>query len=232
LPETNRSLENIMDFQRHLENCFRLLREHPLLLLAGGLLVQVLTALTLGILAGPLVAGFMLMLIGYFRDGRRPELNDLFSGLQRFLQLFPFFFLILLIAFGYALFLIPGVIFTTWWLYTLPLMADRRLSLGHAMRTSRRKVSERGFFMHLVFLFMITIIPSLMINIVATVIHPLEILQLFLFPLQCALLISLYLEQFAPGTPASVLPPSSEGSTPPPPPPEEPEEPDVRRGLD
>lgn len=223
-----------MDFQRHLENCYRLLREHPLLLIGGGLLVQVLTALSLGILAGPLVGGFLLMLIGYYREDRPPQFNDLFAGLQRFPQLFPFFFLILLVLLGYVFFLIPGVIFTTWWLYTLPLMADRRLSLAHAMRASRRKVRERGFFMHLVFLFMITVIPSLVINIVAAVIQPLEVLQFFLFPLQCSLLASLYLEQFATTITASAPPLQAVACSPPPPPGESPEEEesDARRGLD
>jgi hypothetical protein len=219
-----------MDFQRHLNNCFRLLVEHPLLLLGGGLLVQLLTALSLGILAGPMAGGFMLMLIGYFRGGRRPVLNDLFSGLQRFPQLFPFFFLILLILFGYAFFLVPGVIFTTWWLYALPLMADRHLSLGGAMRASRRKVGERGFFMHLVFLFMITLLPALMISVAAVVLPPLEILQFLLFPLQCGLLASLYLEQFGASTPPSG--PEPQPGAPPPHPPEAMKEPDARRGYD
>jgi hypothetical protein len=220
-----------MDFQRHLQNTWRLITEQPLLLLLGGLLVQLLIVLSLGILAGPLAGGFLLLMIAYFRNDRRPEFNDLFSGLQRFLQLFPFFFLGLLIMFGFFFFILPGVIFSTWWLYTLPLMADRQLSLGAAMRLSYRKVRERGFFMHLVFLFMITVVPGLLINVAALIIAPLQILHFFLFPAQCALLASLYLEQFG----ASGINSSCPGEDSPPaemPPPSPAEESDASRGLD
>jgi hypothetical protein len=220
-----------MDFQKHLRNTCLLVKEHPLLLLLGGVLIQLLIVLSLGILAGPLAGGFLLLMIEYFRDGRPPVLDDLFSGMQRILPLFPFFFLGLLVILGFFFFIIPGIIFTTWWLYTLPLMADRQLGLGAAMRLSHRKVSERGFFMHLVFLFMITVVPSLIISMMSVIIPMLEILQIFLFPLQCALLASLYLEQFSESGP----PPSCMGDSPaaeaaPLPPPAE--ESDVRRGLD
>jgi hypothetical protein len=220
-----------MDFQSHLQNTWRLIIEQPLLLLLGGMLIQLLIVLSLGILAGPLTGGFVLMMITNFRDGRRPEFNDLFSGLPRFLQLFPFFFLGLLVMAGFFFFIIPGVIFSTWWLYTLPLMADRQLSLGTAMRLSHRKVREKGFFLHLVFLFMITVVPSLLISAVAVIIPPLQILHFFLFPAQCALLTSLYLEQFGrPGKlsscPGEDFLPAERPFSPPP------DDSDARRGLD
>jgi hypothetical protein len=214
-----------MDFQHHLQNTWRLLKEHPFLLLLGGLLVQLLIILSLGILAGPLAGGFLLTLITYFRSGRPPVFNDLFIGLQRLLQLLPFFLLGLLIMVGFFFFVIPGIIFITWWLYTLPLMADQQLPLSQAMRASYRKVRERGFFMHLVFLFMITVFPTLLINVAGLIIPPLEILHLFFFPIQSALLASLYLEQFGPEATACPLsgPPSA---------PIDPNENTVRRGLD
>jgi hypothetical protein len=77
---------------------------------------------------------------------------------------------------------------------------------------------------------MITVLPTLMINVAAAIIPPLEILQPLLFPLQSALLASLYLEQFEAGGPDSSLPPPPADS--PPPPLEESEEAAARRGLD
>jgi hypothetical protein len=110
--------------------------------------------------------------------------------------LFPFFFLSILIIIGFIFLVIPGIIMMTWWLYVLLLMADKELPLGAAMAASRRKVIEKGFFMHLVFAFMITIVPALLINAVAAVLPPLKLLQVLLIPFQSACLASLYLEQF------------------------------------
>jgi hypothetical protein len=201
-----------MDFQHHLQNGWRLVKEHPLLLLLGGMLIQFLIILSLGIMAGPLAGGFLLMMIRFFREGRHPEFNDLFGGLRQVLQLFPFFFLGLLVLLGFMFFIIPGILFLTWWLYALPLMADRKLPLGEAMRASHRKVREKGFFMHFAFLIMITVIPSLLINVAGLIIPLLEILHLFLFPVQTAVLASLYLEQFSPENPACSCPGASDFS--------------------
>jgi hypothetical protein len=135
-------------------------------------------------------------MINWLRTGEKPAFNDIFSGMKRFGELLPVFFLILLILFGYLLFIIPGVIMTVWWMYTLFLMADKRIPLLEAMAESRAKVSEKGFFMHFVFIVAIAIIPSILIDGIAAIIPPLAILHFFLFPFQCACQASLYLEQF------------------------------------
>jgi hypothetical protein len=69
------------------------------------------------------------------------------------------------------------------------------MSLGEAMSASKIKVIEGGFFMHLVFLFMISVVPVVLITMAAALIPPLAALQYFLFPLQSACQASLYLEQ-------------------------------------
>lgn len=185
-----------MNFEGHLKNVFQMIRDESLVLLLCGLILQMLIPLSFGILTGPLMGTYLLMMVCFLRDNKRPSMNDLFSGLQRFSLLFPVFFLMLLIMAGFFLFIIPGIIFSTWWLYTLVLMADKDMTLGEAMRMSKAKVDEKGFFMHLVFLFMITMVPSLLLNIVAAVIPLLGLLQVLLLPLQCGCVASLYLEQF------------------------------------
>jgi hypothetical protein len=166
------------------------------MLIGGGFLIAVLNILSVGILSGPLFGGYFLLIILMLRDRRKPEFNDLFVGFARLGQLFPFFFLSILIIIGFIFLVIPGIIMMTWWLYVLLLMADKELPLGAAMAASRRKVIEKGFFMHLVFAFMITIVPALLINAVAAVLPPLKLLQVLLIPFQSACLASLYLEQF------------------------------------
>lgn len=85
---------------------------------------------------------------------------------------------------------------TVWWMYVLFLMVDKRISLADAMAESKAKVSEKGFFMHFVFIILIAVIPTIIVNIIAAIIPPLVILQYLLFPLQCGCQASLYLEQF------------------------------------
>jgi hypothetical protein len=175
---------------------YKMLKDEFVVFVIGGFLIQILSALSLGILVGPLMGGYILLMVRYLRKGQRPMFNDIFSGMQRFRELFPVFFLILLVLLGYFLFIIPGVIMTVWWMYVLFLMVDRRISLADAMAESKAKVSEKGFFMHFVFILLVAVIPSMVVNTLAAVIPPLVILQYILFPLQCGCQASLYLEQF------------------------------------
>jgi len=185
-----------MNFQAHLKNMLEMMQEEFVVLFIGGCLVQLLISLSLGILTGPLMGGYLLAMIRWLETGRRCEFNDIFAGMKRFGELFSVFFMMLLILFGYFLVIAPGILMTVWWLYVLPLMAHRGLTLGAAMKASKNKVSENGFFMHLVFLLMISMVPVFIIYIAAAILPPLAVLQYFLFPLQCACLASLYLEQF------------------------------------
>lgn len=162
----------------------------------GGMIIQLLVSISLGILGGPLMGGYLLLMVTWLKTRRRCEFNDIFSGMKRFSELFPVFFLMLLILLGYLLFLLPGIIMTVWWMYVLFLMMEKKMTMGEAMNASKDKVSENGFFMHLVFLLMISVVPTFFLSIVAAMVPPLAFLQYFLFPPQCACLASLYLEQF------------------------------------
>jgi hypothetical protein len=199
-----------MDFQGYLQNTYEMLKKRPLFFILGGLVTQLLTALSLSLLAGPLMGAYILAMILYLRQGRQPEFNDLFAGLPRTRELFSFFFLVLLIVLGFILMVLPGIVFATWWIYTLPLMVDRHMPLGEAMRASLHKVNEKGFFIHLIFLLMITLIPLLIINVLTAVIPLLVILKVLLPPIQTGCIVGLYLEQFEDMPPASfVRPPNN-----------------------
>ncbi len=185
-----------MNFQGHLETVFKMIKAQPLVMILGGLIIQILVGFTLGIMAGPLLGGYLLLMVFYLRDNRQPAFNDLFSGMSRFGELLPYFFLLLLVFCGILMLVIPGIIFAVWWMYVLPLMLDKGMGLGDAMRASRAKVLEKGFFMHLVFVFMITLVPDLIISFLAAMIPLLNILFILMPPLQAGCLASLYLEQF------------------------------------
>lgn len=185
-----------MNLQAHLKNMLEMMQEEFVVLFIGGCLVQLLISLSLGILTGPLMGGYLLAMIHWLETGKRCEFNDIFVGMKRFGELFSVFFMMLLILVGYFLVIAPGILMTVWWLYVLPLMAHRGLTLGAAMKASKNKVSEKGFFMHLVFLLIISMVPVFIIYVASVILPPLAVLQYFLFPLQCACLASLYLEQF------------------------------------
>ena len=185
-----------MNFQAYLENTYRIIKEEPVILILGGLLVQLLTVFSLGLLAGPFIGGYTLLVILSLRENKKPVFSDIFSGLQQFANLFPYFLVLLLIFFGFMLLILPGLLFATWWLYVLPLMVDRKMSFTDAMRLSMNKVNEKGFLMHLVFLLLVSVIPIMLINLISTIMPFLFVLKILLPPFQVGCLASLYIDQF------------------------------------
>jgi hypothetical protein len=205
-----------MNFQKYLEDTYRIIMAEPVILVLGGLLVQLLTIVTLGILAGPLLGGYFLVVIGLLRDKKKPFFNDIFSGLQQFGTLFPYFLVLLIIFIGFMLLFLPGLLFATWWIYVLPLMADRKISYREAMRLSMNRVNETGFIMHLVFLLLISVIPILLLNFVSAMIPFLFVLKVLLPPLQAGCIAALYIDQFGadrPDAARNALPETGLGGT-------------------
>jgi hypothetical protein len=186
-----------MNFQGYLENTFRIIKAEPIILILGGMLIQLMNSVTLSFLCGPLFGGYMLMIILLLRDEKKPKFNDLFNGFQYIRLLFPYFFVLLAKFIGFMLFVVPGVIFATWWIYVLPLMVDRKISFGEAMRISSDKVSGTGFFIHMVFLLLVYVIPMILIEMLVSLVPFLMVITLLLLPFQAGCLAGLYLDQFS-----------------------------------
>ena len=94
-----------------------------------------------GILAPVTLAGYTQSLLLMMRQGRDPQIKDLFSMMSLFLPLFIFALLTAaLAAAGYLLFVTPGIVFTLIvtfvFLFVIPLMTDRKLTLRDAMKQS------------------------------------------------------------------------------------------------
>jgi hypothetical protein len=120
--------------------------------LVGALIAGLLSVLTLGILAGPLVAGLYNMAIRRMRDGRRAEIGDVFSCFDRFWS-YLWAALVLVVFIGLAsLTIVGGVLLATIWLYVFPFMVDRRMGLTDAMAASYHRVVDNGFWEHLALL--------------------------------------------------------------------------------
>lgn len=129
-------------------------------LIIAALVAGVLGVLTLGILAGPLFAGLYGMVIGRVRDGRQPEVSDVFDGLDRFWS-YAGAALVLPVLVGLAsITIVGGFLLASIWLYVFPLMVDRGLGLGEAMKASKDLVVRAGFWEHLALVIVLFVIVS------------------------------------------------------------------------
>jgi len=118
-------------------------------LLVGTLIAGLLSIITLGILAGPLVAGLYSMVVRRIRDGRRAQIGDVFSCMDRFwAYLWAAIVLVVLIGLA-SLTIVGGVLLATIWIYVFPFMVDRRMGLTDAMSASYHRVVDNGFWEHL-----------------------------------------------------------------------------------
>lgn len=130
-----------MNFMQHLEKAWLSVLGFigPVLLIT---VVQILvTIVSFGILAPVTIAGYTQSLLQAQRDGRPPEIRDLFSTMSLFLPLFGFFVLVsIAILIGFMFLVLPGfvvaflVIFAT--MYMMPLMTDRGMPLMDAIKRS------------------------------------------------------------------------------------------------
>ncbi len=136
----------------------------PVLLMT---LVQlVVIIVSLGILAPVTTAGYVQSLLLAVREGRQPQIGDLFSEMRLFLPLFLFFLLVTAVALiGFTLLVLPGfvviavVAFAAF--YLLPLMTDQKLGLFDALRMSWDQAVKPPLTDHLVVAILYVVIMSL-----------------------------------------------------------------------
>ena len=89
------------------------------------------------------------MVVGRIRDGRRAEIGDVFSCMNRFWGfLWAAIVLVVLIALA-SLTIVGGVLLATVWIYVFPFMVDRKMGLTAAMSASYHQVVDNGFWEHL-----------------------------------------------------------------------------------
>jgi hypothetical protein len=140
---------------------WRLFLKDIVALLIAMVVAVALSIVTLGILAGPLYAGLHKMVVGRVRDGKSPEWNDVFGGLERFwAYLGAALFLVIVIGLAWIT-IIGGVLLGTVWIYVFPLMVDKGMGLGEALGTSYRMVRENGFWEHLALVILFAVIGSI-----------------------------------------------------------------------
>jgi hypothetical protein len=86
------------------------------------------------------------MILRRVRERRAAEYADM----QNFDQIVDFavaaVVLGIIVGLGYIIFIIPGLILTTLWIYALPLIGDRRVRLAEAMSVSKDMAAQPGYF--------------------------------------------------------------------------------------
>jgi len=130
-------------------------------LVLATLVALALSIVTLGVLAGPLYAGLLNMVIRRAKEGRRPEVGDVFSCMDRFWS-FLGAAVVLVLTIGLAsITIVGGILLGAIWLYVFPLMIDRRIGLWEAMRTSKDMVVRAGFWEHVALVILLAAVNAL-----------------------------------------------------------------------
>jgi hypothetical protein len=201
-----------MDFKIHLERAWRLTIGTLVPLILMTLLWSVLSFISLGILAPVVTAGYFQSVLQLIRNGREPQVQDLFSEMRLFLPLLGFGVgVFVLTMIGFSLFFLPGVVIicgvTFVCLYMFPLMTDRSYGMVDAIKESTRMVTGDDVMDHVIAALLFIAIPAVGSSVF--------IGWIFTQPLATIFLLSVY-EQKVTGT----APPSQgSGGSPPPPPP-------------
>lgn len=178
-----------MDFAKHFELGWRNTVKYigPAILLT--FIQWVATVATLGILGPVTYAGYVRSMLLAQREGREPNVKDLFSEMSLFLPLLVFSIAVLIaIGFGLMLLVIPGFLVSLFiafaCLYVVPIMVDQRLGIWDAVKASwemavRKPVADQGI---------ITVVFLALFSIGGTILPVMLIAQ----PLAIFIMLSVY----------------------------------------
>ncbi len=205
-----------MDFKRHIETAWNLTLGNIVSLILITLVMLGVSTVTLGILAPVTMAGYTQSLLLLLRNGREPNIKDLFSHMNLFLPLLGFGIVVFLaVSIGFMLFFLPGLIvalaITFCCVYMIPLMTDKNLGLMEAIKESYAMARRGDMLEHAV-----VVILFLAITMIGGSIF---IGSLFTQPLATLFLLSTYEEKIKAVAKDSPAPPHAPRPPAPPTPP-------------
>lgn len=186
-------MEGRLDLGRCFNDALEVYKQHWTMLVVLQVILGLLIVGTLGIVAGPLVASYNLVLIELLRKKKdNIEIADLFVFFNRFWPLAGLFYLqLLIVAGGFILFIIPGVIFSVMLLYVFYFAADKGASPKEAIKKSWNIVLAKGFWPN----FIIGILAGAIMTAVQMIPLLGSILGLFAAPFTALLIASAYIQQ-------------------------------------
>ncbi len=185
-----------IDIGSYLNEAIQFYRQNFFMFLLITVVVFVLHICSLFLLAGPLMGGFLYMVLcALRREGQKLELGDMTDAFcRKFFPLLGMFFLTLVpVLLGYSLFIIPGLLLTTIWLFSDLLMVDKDLGILDSLGKSFAIVNRRGFIENFAIAFLVISMncgPSLVMSD-----HIGLIISLLLSPLGISLMAIAYERQ-------------------------------------
>ncbi len=202
-----------MDFREHVETAWRTTMKFigPVLILT--LAQIVVSVVSFGFLAPVTMAGYMQSLLLALREGREPEVKDLFSDMRLFFPLLLFGFLVTVaLMIGFTMLVFPGIIMTGCLvfgtIYMVPLMTDKDMGIIDALAESWAMATRQPLADQIILTLLYLVIISVGSSVVVAVI--------FAQPLATLLVLSVYEERLQ-NKPALTAPPAAPSSPPPPP---------------
>lgn len=197
-----------MEIGKHVRTALRLFSAGAVLYLVLGAVVAYGSLFSFGLLAGPLVGGFVHAALAHKRSGRPVGLGTLAAGFRNLGNLFLLSLLLILLWLGVGILLpalilvawwsyIPAILLlvslAAWWVYVPALIVDKGTSLWRAMRESKARVTERaGFFPHLGFVVLVLALPPLAVFGLSGLFPPAALLHFLVCPVQLLALASMY----------------------------------------
>ena len=174
--------EIALDVKQILKEGFDVFLNDVVPLVVAGLICVLLSTVTLGVLGGPLLAGMWRMLLMRQREGKTPEIGDVFYFERFGTFVGAFYAMAVLIGIGMALFAVPGIFLSTIWLYVFPVLLDGETRLTDAMLKSKAMVERSGLGPHFGLVLLLTLIVAVLViptnGFAAAICTP--------FPLACA----------------------------------------------
>ena len=137
-----------MDFKDIFNRSWQLFVANLPSLILSTLVYIAVSVVSLGIMAPVLTAGYMQSILLLIREGRKPEIRDLFGQMRLFLPLLAFLVAVIIaVSIGFGILVLPGIgviiALCFFCLYMLPLMTDQGLGLIDAVKTSSRMALEQ-----------------------------------------------------------------------------------------
>jgi len=127
----------------------------------SAIVVIILSVLTLGILMMPLLVGLQMLFVKAKR-GEAISLNDIFAPMKNYWALsIAGLWISTLICLGFCLFILPGLCWSAWWLYSLLMIADKKMGIGESMRASKELVRKDNIWLHILLIMVSTVIINL-----------------------------------------------------------------------
>ena len=127
------------------------------------IIVIILSVVTLGILYLPLMIGLQMMFVKAVR-GQPISSNEVLDPIKRYFSLaFGAMGIGILVIFGFLLLVVPGLAWSSWWMYALLFIYDKNLHIEDGMRASKEVVRKNGVWWHLLFLVVVWVVDNIFV---------------------------------------------------------------------